>query len=302
MTGEARASLLADRRRLHLQHGPIDIVAEAFGSAPERQRAYRQAATRFRTILAELVTELHLLRQPITAAGLPVEGPVARRMVAAVWPHRAQFVTPMAAVAGAVADEVLAALLAGRRLARAYVNNGGDIALHLAPGERLRAGLVADPDAAPLPTGLRLDGTIALDAAMPVRGLATSGWRGRSFSLGIADAATVLAANAAAADAAATLVANAVDADHPAVARAPARLLREDTDLGDLLVTVGVGPLPEAAVETALAQGAEHAEGMRRAGLIFAASLVLQGRVRIVGAPSGEPELAGGGGDWGTVR
>jgi uncharacterized protein len=302
MTGAAQAALLADGRRLHLQHGPIDIVAEAFGSAAERQRAYRQAAARFRTVLAELVAELHLLRQPITAAGLAVEGPVARRMVAAVWPHRAQFVTPMAAVAGAVADEVLAALLAGRSLTRAYVNNGGDIALHVAPGERLQAGLIANPDAPQLPDALRLDGTIAIDHAMPVRGLATSGWRGRSFSLGIADAATVLAASAAEADAAATPVANAVDPDHPAISRAPARLLREDTDLGDLLVTVGVRPLPEAAIERALAQGAGHAERLRRAGLIFAASLVLQSRVRIVGAPFGEPELAGGGREVGTVR
>ena len=278
MTGEAQAALLADGRRLYLQHGPIDIIAEGFGSDAERQRAYRQAAARFRTILAELVSELDVLRQPIGAARLPVGGRVARRMVAAVWPHRAQFITPMAAVAGAVADEVLAAMLAGRSLSRAYVNNGGDIALHIGPGERLQAGLVANPDAP------QLDGTIALDHAMPVRGLATSGWRGRSFSLGIADAVTVLAASAAEADAAATLVANAVDCDHPAISRSPAKLLREDTDLGDLLVTVGVGPLPEAAIERALAQGAACAETLRRAGLIFAASLVLQGRTRIVGA------------------
>jgi len=278
MTGEAQAALLADGRRLHLQHGPIDIIAEAFSSAAERQRAYRQAAARFQTILAELVSELDLLRQPIGAAGLPVEGAVARRMVAAVWPHRAQFVTPMAAVAGAVADEVLAAMLAGRSLSRAYVNNGGDIALHMGPGERLQAGLVANPDAP------QLDGTIELDHALPVRGLATSGWRGRSFSLGIADAVTVLAASAAEADAAATLVANSVDCDHQAISRSPAKLLREDTDLGDLLVTVGVGPLPQAAIDQALAQGAARAETFRRAGLIFAASLVLQGRGRTVGA------------------
>jgi len=284
MTGEARAALLADGRRLHLQHGPIDVVAEAFGSLAERQQAYRQAAARFRTILAELVSELDLLRQPIGAAGLPVEGAVARRMVAAVWPHRAQFVTPMAAVAGAVADEVLAAMLAGRSLSRAYVNNGGDIALHMGPSERLQAGLVANPDAPHLPNALQLDGMIELDHAMPVRGLATSGWRGRSFSLGIADAVTVLAACAAEADAAATLAANAVDCVHPAISRSPAKLLREDTDLGDLLVTVGVGPLPKAAIDRALARGAARAEALRRAGLLFAASLVLQGRTRIVGA------------------
>ena len=35
---------------------------------------------------------------------------------------------------------------------------------------------------------------------MPHRGVATSGWRGRSHSLGIADSVTVVARNAAAAD------------------------------------------------------------------------------------------------------
>ncbi len=277
MSGAAQAALLADGRRLHLQHGPIDIIAQAFASPAERELAYRQAARRFQTILAELVSELDLLRQPITEAGLAVAGPVARRMVAAVWPYREHYVTPMAAVAGAVADEVLAAMSAGRRLARAYVNDGGDIALHLGPGERLRAGLIANPDAP------ALDGRLELDHAMPVRGLATSGWRGRSFSLGIADAATALARTAAEADAAATLIANAVDCDHPAITRSPANHLRDDTDLGDLLVTVDVGTLPALAVDRALAEGARRAEAFRQAGLIFAASLVLQGRVRIVG-------------------
>jgi uncharacterized protein len=277
MSGAAQVALLADGRRLHLQHGPIDIVAEAFGDPHEVRLAYGQAAARFRTVLGELVAELDTLRQPVTDAGLALEGPVARRMAAAVWPHRERFVTPMAAVAGAVADEVLAAMLAGRTLRKAYVNDGGDIALHLAPGERLAAGLVANPDAP------RLDGELELDYAMPVRGLATSGWRGRSFSLGIADAVTALAATAAAADAAATLIANAVDCDHPAIVRAPANRLRDDTDLGDLLVTVDVGPLPAPAIDRALEQGARRAEACRRAGLIFAASLVLQGRARIVG-------------------
>jgi hypothetical protein len=62
--------------------------------------------------------------------------------------------------------------------------------------------------------------------------------------------------------------------------------LREDTDLGDLLVTVEVGALPEAAIDRALARGGARAETFRRAGLLFAASLVLQGRTRIVGALS----------------
>jgi ApbE superfamily uncharacterized protein (UPF0280 family) len=276
VSGEAQVVLLADGKRLHLHHGPIDIVAQAFGDAVSCRHAYRQAAERFRTILTELVAELPLLRRPMVDDGIPVQGLVARRMTAAVWPHRKTFITPMAAVAGAVADEVLAAMVQGCRLERAYVNNGGDIAWHLAPGQRLRAGIVANQDRP------AIDATALLDHAMPVRGMATSGWRGRSCSLGIADAVTVLAGSAAAADAAATLVANAVDCAHPAIARTPANRLHDDTDLGDLPVTVAVGPLPGALVAQALERGAACAQAMRKAGLIFAANLALQGQSRTV--------------------
>ena len=109
-------------------------------------------------------------------------------------------------------------MTAGRRLARAYVNNGGDIALHLGPGETFSIGMVDRPDRP------SLIGRAAIGAADHVRGVATSGWRGRSFSLGVADAVTVLAASAALADAAATLIANAVDHSGPSGDRARAGL------------------------------------------------------------------------------
>jgi len=277
MTGAPHRRLLPDGRRLHLQHGPIDLVIEAFGSQGEVARAYGQAEACFADLLATLVRELAILRQPIGDARPVLSGPVARRMVDAVWPHRAVFITPMAAVAGAVADEVLAALVAGRDLARAYVNDGGDIALHLTPGERFAAGMVADLEAP------AIDGIATITDAMPVRGLATSGRGGRSFSLGIADAVTVLARDGASADAAATLIANRVDLDHPAVQRRPASSLRDDSDLGDIPVTVAVGPLAPAEIDAALASGAAEAERMRKVGLIVAAALFLRGRHRVVG-------------------
>jgi hypothetical protein len=197
-------------------------------------------------------------------------------------PFTARFITPMAAVAGSVADEVIAAM--GTAVPKAYVNNGGDIALHLAPAERLRVGLVADPDRA-LRHGHRfaLDGAFAVDASMPVRGIATSGWRGRSRSLGIADSVTVLAASGAAADAAATMVANAVDVADPAIERARACDLDDDTDLGARLVTVGVGTLSARAADAALDSGAALAGQLARDGLIWGTVLALQGRYRVAG-------------------
>lgn len=262
-------------RRLHLQHGPIDLLIEAFGA--DAARAYEQAVARFQDILATLVSELVELRQPLGAAHPLFRGAVARRMAAACWPHRQVYITPMAAVAGSVADEVLAAMLDGTQLTKAYVNNGGDIAFHLAPGESLRAAVVCKD----LP---HLDAIATLHASQPSRGIATSGWRGRSFSLGIADAVTVLAEIAAQADAAATIIANAVNVDHDAVERRAAHVLRDDSDLGALPVTVSVGTLPTFAVNEALSAGAARAQDLRRSGLIQAAFLSLQGENRVVGS------------------
>lgn len=266
--------------RLHLQHGPIDIIAQAFGSADEVTASYAQAAQRFGSILSELVAELPLLRTPIGKAPPALRGAVARRMAAAVWPYRRVYITPMAAVAGAVAEEVIGAMLAGRRIARAYVNNGGDIALHLDPGEGLALGVVADQDRP------AIDARATIGAEDPVRGIATSGWRGRSQSLGIADAVTVFAATAAAADAAATMIANAVDIDHPVVVKHPARSLRDDSDLGDLAVTVDVGRLDATSIDLALDRGIRKAQAFRRRGLIHTAWISLQGRSRALLTPA----------------
>lgn len=264
--------------RLHLQHGPIDLIIEAFGEGGEVERAYRQAIARFDDVLAVLVSELPVLRSRVGNTPSALNGPVARRMADAVWPYRDVFITPMAAVAGSVADEMLAALVSDRPLTKAYVNNGGDIAIHLSPGESLRAAIVANVDAP------ALDGGVELRAESPVRGLATSGWRGRSFSLGIADSVTILARSAAMADAAATVVANAVDADHPGIERRPANTLNDDTDLGALSVTTSVGPLPHDVIARALDLGFAKADTLKALGLIEGAALALQGQWRLLGA------------------
>ena len=204
--------------------------------------------------------------------------PTAQLMAAAVWPYRAAFITPMAAVAGAVAEAVLAAMTAAARLERAIVNNGGDIAFHLAAGQSLTAGMVADI------TAPAIDAEIRITSEHPVRGIATSGWRGRSQSLGIADAVTVLARTAAEADAAATMIANAVDIDDPAIQRRPARQIKIASDRGDRLVSVDVGPLSPRQRDAALAAGQKYAEALVLNGRIAAACISLQGETRVTGA------------------
>ena len=264
---ETQAARLPDGR-LHLQHGPIDLICQAWGHDRDVSSGEARAVARFQTVLTELVGELPLLRSEHGA----VQGIIAQRMAAAVAPFRPVFITPMAAVAGAVAEEVLKALV-GPGITRAYVNNGGDIALHLAPGQSLSCAIAA--------AGV---GPVRISHEMPMRGIATSGWRGRSWSFGIADAVTVFARTAAMADAAATMIANAVDLpDHPAITRRPACHLQSDSDLGTRLVTTAVASLAPADARQAIARGLDVAEKFRARGLIEGAAIFLQAETEATG-------------------
>jgi ApbE superfamily uncharacterized protein (UPF0280 family) len=280
MTRLPQIGFLGDGRRLHLQDGPIDLIVEAHGSKPGVRAAYDAAARRFTGLLDELCDELPLLRQAADPARCPLQGTVARRMYAAVRPFATDcFITPMAAVAGAVAEEILGAMMNAAPLARAYVNNGGDIALHLADKEHFTVGLTDRPDR----HGLMR--TLIVGCDDPTRGVATSGRYGRSFSFGVADAVTVLARTASQADAAATIIANAVDLPgHPAVTRCPAHDLQPDSDLGARLVTRDVGTLSRQEIEDALESGAACARKLLAAGLIDGAAVRLQGEMIMVAA------------------
>ena len=240
-------------------------------------QAHDRAWQRFKCILRELVQELPLLRCPVQG-GCPVYGPIARRMWLACKPYQGSVITPMAAVAGSVAQELLQFYqIPGVK--RAWINNGGDMAIYLATNESVRVGLFANLEklnAEQLQNGIELDGHFEICSDSNVRGVATSGWRGRSFSLGIADSVTVLASSAAQADAAATVIANAVNLDDQRIIRRPAHEIKDDSDLGARLVTVDVPPLAPRLVQQALAAGLACALTLRAQHLICSAVLVCQ--------------------------
>jgi len=273
---------MADNR-LHLQHGPIDIIAHVDAPEEVRKRLYTSASNRFSTVLVELVAEMDLLKQPWSADLPDPKGGIAQKMCFAVRGSDI-FVTPMAAVAGAVADEVLEAMLYEAKnpdpcleeIQRMYVNNGGDIAFWLNAGESFSIGVVDNPG---IP---ELNARVRLTYESLVRGIATSGWRGRSQSLGIADAVTVLAGSAAIADAAATLIANDVNVDYPGILKRPASEVKNESDLGMLPVTVDVPPLPFDQISEALKRGAQTAGNFIRTGKIEAAYLSLQKQTLVV--------------------
>ena len=264
----AQATWLPDGRRLHLHHGPIDMIVEVNG--PGRRAAFKRAAARFDSLLDELAAELPRLRAP---TGAEVQGDVAQRMARVTTAYAPDFITPMAAVAGAGADAVLEAACEGPGITKAYVNNGGDVAFYLSDGRQMQVAVATDPP-----------GQICVTHNDAVRGIATSGWRGRSHSFGIADSVTVLAATAAQADAGATMIANAIDLPgHPNICRERADSLAPDSDLGARLVTTDVAPLRVEDINTALTSGEVFTTMCQTRGLITGAVLVLQGQIRLIG-------------------
>ena len=270
--------------RLYLQHGPIDIIAHVEAPEEIRLHLYSCAKNRFNTILDELVAELDLLRLPWSINNPVPQGSIAKKMLAAVSDSQV-FITPMAAVAGSVADEVLNTLLFEakkqdsflKQIKKMYVNNGGDIAFWLNQGSSYSVGVV---DNAGIP---ELNTKVCLPYESPVRGIATSGWRGRSLSLGIADAVTVLAGSASVADVAATLIANDVNIKYQGIEKRPASEVKDDSDLGRIPVTVHVPPLPKEQTSKALHQGLRTARKFIKAGKIEAAYLSLQRQRLVIG-------------------
>jgi len=287
MTRGDRIQVGQVRDHLHLNHGPIDLLLHAEGEPGEVRVAYENANRRFNTILDDLVQELPLLRRELSTTEVEADetpcGNVAQQMYRVCLPYRAVRLSPMAAVAGAVADTMLVALNEKAQLRRSWVNNGGDIAFKLELGQQFCCGVVPDIGTS------KVEGELNIAEQDPVRGVATSGWAtrgqgGRSFSLGIADAVTVLAENAASADVAATMIANQVDLpQHDGINREQATEHDLDSDLGQRLITTGVPRLSDDECQQALDRGARYARQLKSLGRIHFAILFLQKKFAIVG-------------------
>ena len=248
--------------RLFLQHGPTNIVIEAIGI--DKNLAYLNAKNYFETLLEELVLDLTLLKKEVVL-NRKFNNKISQSMQDATERFIPSFITPMAAVAGSIADNILKALIDDTYLEKAYVNNGGDISFYLNENQTMKGSLAAIPN---MITEIKHKNSS--------RGIATSGWRGRSFSLGIADSVTVLADNAAMADAAATMIANSVNIkNHPLIIKKPAEEIYEDSDLKNLMVTVEVGDLKQSEIEDALRNGNEVGKKYLENGLINSALIEL---------------------------
>ncbi len=256
-----------------VQCGPLRMFIEARVGAVKQPELCRAAGRQAITFLERVAKRLPALKVPAIRTDLTGDDPLVETMWRAALAADADDLTPLAAVAGTIADAT-ADYLEARGMTRVVVNNGGDIAFRLKGAEVLSIGIREKIDES------RVSGKVVIDAGMNLGGVATSGLGGRSLTRGVADAATVLANRAALADAAATAVANATFIESPAVERVPAESLDAGSDLGGLMVTTRIGTLTDAEIERALARSIVKAQNLVAFGAIFGAFVSVRGRGR----------------------
>ena len=269
MAGDQRISI--DKDFVVAENGPLHLVIRAWSHDEFQMEAALEAARFAFACLEQVAQDLPELKQLPSESRFCPTDPVPKAMVNSVLRLGDSSLTPMASVAGAIADGV-ADFLLDRGCTRVIVDNGGDLAIRLLQGETARVGLRPDL------TSPKLSHILELDGRFPSYGVNTSGLGGRSFTTGIATAATVLARTSVLADAAATSVANACFVPDPQIVQIPAGRLSPDTDIPGVPVTVQVGPLPPAIVEEALSRSLALALDYAAQNLIFGAFIAAGGQ------------------------
>ena len=257
--------------KVYVDYGPVQMTISAEQHGKFLTKEVEQAGSLVPEILKSLAGVLPLAKQPWPKIREVDSLPrVLSLMTQAVSRTKEKNLTPMAAVAGTFAD-LIADFLMSRRATKVIVNNGGDIAIRLKERETAEIGI------APRVGARTLTHYLSLKPQNEVGGVATSGFGGRSFTLGIADAVVVAAKSSALADACATLVANYTNVEVPSIERCLAREIDPNTDIPDLMVTVKVGPLQERAVQEAIARGLARAKELIKAKLIYGSIIFVAG-------------------------
>jgi len=266
---EAGTIQVLDGGRILAELGPMSLVIQGhIGQVPQIADCIKAAKESF-SYLRRIAFFKEELRKPAYILNHQMADPLVRSMRDAVAIVASHELTPMAAVAGTI-SEYVAHFLASRGLSRVIVNNGGDIAIILTPGNHVRVGVLQGSTAFKHCPVLRLDPTYTS------WGIATSGLGGRSLTTGVATSVTVLAKQASIADAAATLVANASFVEHQGVTQVPGITLDPHTDIPDKMVTL-CARLPVSKREEAVERALAKAAALLRAGIILGAYVNVQG-------------------------
>ena len=255
-----------------VDYGPMHMFISAFENKKPLIKLAEEGAHFAMKVLEDLAKFLSVIKKKSQVLEIEEDFPdVVRRMIEATKKMGEPDLTPLAAVAGTASD-VVADFMFSRGGTKIIVDNGGDIAIRLREGEVARVGIKTEIDAKQ-PTYL-----ISIDSTMGIGGVATSGLGGRSFTKGIASAATLISEAASFSDAAATVIGNFTNIEDQEVSRSLAEKIYPDTDIAGEWITVKVGRLCEEKIEKALTNGLSKANSICEKGLIKGAFIALQGK------------------------
>jgi hypothetical protein len=255
-----------------VDYGPMHMFISAFENKKPLIKLAEEGAHFAMKVLEDLAKFLSVIKKKSQVLEIEEDFPdVIRRMIEATKKMEEPDLTPLAAVAGTASD-VVADFMFSRGGTKIIVDNGGDIAIRLREGEVARVGIKTEIDAKQ-PTYL-----ISIDSTMGIGGVATSGLGGRSFTKGIASAATLISEAASFSDAAATVIGNFTNIEDQEVSRSLAEKIYPDTDIAGEWITVKVGRLCEEKIEKALTNGLSKANSICEKGLIKGAFIALQGK------------------------
>ena len=265
---------LLDSGAVLAECGPMRLIISAWvGKVSQPEMATKAARESF-----GYLEEVALFRSHLSRSWTATHGPAGASLPDRMWESvRAigdEDLTPMASVAGTIADAV-ADYLFGRGMTKVVVDNGGDVAIRLRGSATARVGI------RPSIRAEEISHVLSLDASESSWGVATSGLGGRSFTRGIASAVTVIAGSASLADAAATAIANATFVEDKSVIQRPAEEMDPDTDIRGIPVTVKVGSRSQETATQALRQGLKKAEGLVAKGAILGAFIAVGGQHRM---------------------
>ncbi len=252
------------------ESGPMRLVISAgVGKVLQTKMALRAAEESF-GFLERVARHRTFLGRGFLEHREEINDPLVLKMISSVVMVGDDDLTPMAAVAGTIADEV-ADFLFERGMTKVVVDNGGDVAIRADREDPITVGIRPDV------SDRAVSYVIGLDPSLCSHGVATSGLGGRSLTRGIASAATVVAQTASLADAAATAVANATSLEDAQVWRRPAEELDPYTDIPGTDVTVKVGALSEENKSRAVSKAILRAEDLVRREVILGAFVAVQG-------------------------
>lgn len=256
--------------RVFVDYGPVSMVITARRQGSPFPALAEAAFPLIESSLAEISAALPVLRQPSGTGNFSGLEGLPRVMAEAVLAAGEATLTPMAAVAGTVADAVADWIFA-RGADSVAVNNGGDVALRLGPGQQMRMGILPELDG-------RITQVVTLRAEDGIGGVCTSGLGGRSLTRGIASAVTVFSGRCAVADACATHLANCSYVASPRVHTCLAGELEPQSDIAGLRVVRQVEPLEEAELRQGLEQVRREAQRQTERGNLLYAAADIQGR------------------------